>query len=174
MDHDPSGTIPDADAAQTTKSGSDVKAGEDGDDRLDPRAAARAALSNTSDLLARTEATKEVSAATIGRMLGLATSTDLKLLEGKLELIQSKVTNLTVRLEKALSILQSAPTGSDLERIDVQIGGLKSLILEVLAKNQAAVLDSAEKSARSEGPKPRARILSSSRGDAADTEGESN
>lgn len=76
---------------------------------------------------------KEVSAATIGRMLGLATSSELKLIDGKLDLITAKLANLTVRLEKALSSAANAPTGSDLERIDVQIGSLRNLMVELLS-----------------------------------------
>lgn len=75
----------------------------------------------------------EVSASTIGRMMGLATTAELKLVEGKLDLIATKVANLTTRMDKVLSILGTTPTGADLERIDVQIGSLKSLIKDVLA-----------------------------------------
>lgn len=66
-------------------------------------------------------------------MMGLATTAELKLVEGKLDLIATKVANLTTRMDKVLSILGTTPTGADLERIDVQIGSLKSLIKDVLA-----------------------------------------
>lgn len=79
----------------------------------------------------------DVSAATIGRMMGLATEGDLKLMESKLDLLATKVNSMTVRMEKVLNILSSAPTGGDLERIDVQVGSLKTLIKEVLFKNIA-------------------------------------
>lgn len=72
----------------------------------------------------------EVSAATIGRMLGLASMRELNLLDGKLDLVMSKVNNLTVRLDKVLSVLGNAPTGKDLERIDVQIGALRTMLRE--------------------------------------------
>lgn len=75
---------------------------------------------------------REVSASTIGRMMGLATALDLKLLEGKLDLLASRVNNLTIRMEKVLSMLGQTPTGSDMERIDVQIGSLKTLMKELL------------------------------------------
>lgn len=78
------------------------------------------------------DAPKEVSAATVGRMMGLATISDLKLLDSKIDLLATKVTGLVLKLEKALTLLASAPTGSDLERIDVQIGSLKSLIRDAL------------------------------------------
>lgn len=87
----------------------------------------------------------EVSAATIGRMLGLATTNEMKLMEGKLDLLSTRVNNLTVRMEKVLSVLQHAPTGSDLERIDVHLGSLKLLLQEltegVAVSNGTAPLD---------------------------------
>lgn len=82
---------------------------------------------------AQAAAKTEVSASTIGRMMGLATAIDLSLVEGKLDLLSTKVNNLTVRMEKVLAAIQAAPTGTDLERIDVQIGALKLSIKELLA-----------------------------------------
>ena len=79
----------------------------------------------------------EVSAATVGRMLGLASTRELKIVEGKIDLALSKINNITARLEKALSIMASVPSATDLERIDVQIGSLKVLIKETLAKQLA-------------------------------------
>ncbi|MBN8547942.1 MAG: hypothetical protein J0M12_01365 [Deltaproteobacteria bacterium] len=72
----------------------------------------------------------EVSAATIGRMLGLASMRELNLLDTKLDLVMSKVNNMTVRLERVLTLLGSAPTGKDLERIDVQIAALRTMLRE--------------------------------------------
>ena len=74
----------------------------------------------------------EVSAATIGRMMGLVTAAEFKLLEGKVDLLVTKLTGAVMKVEKVLQILGGAPTGADLERIDVQIGSLKTLIKEVL------------------------------------------
>jgi hypothetical protein len=75
----------------------------------------------------------EVSAATVGRMLGLASASELKLLEGKVDLLSSKVNAIAVRIEKILSVLNSAPTGGDLERIDMQIGSIKTMVKEAIA-----------------------------------------
>lgn len=75
----------------------------------------------------------EVSASAVGRMMGLATTSDLRLLEGKIDLLSTRISNVLVRLEKAISIVQNAPTGSDLERIDVQMGSLKTMLKEVLS-----------------------------------------
>ncbi|RMG42906.1 MAG: hypothetical protein D6719_05125 [Candidatus Dadabacteria bacterium] len=79
----------------------------------------------------------EVSAATIGRMMGLATASDLMLLDNKIDLLMTRVGNLTTRMERVVSTLNDAPTGSDLERIDVQIAALRTLIKDVLADKVA-------------------------------------
>jgi len=86
-----------------------------------------------------------ISAATIAQLMGLATVTDLKLLSGKVDLTLAKVNAITVRLEKLMTVLNSAPTGSDLERIDVQIGALRTLIREVLTR-MGATLNEADSS----------------------------
>lgn len=86
------------------------------------------------------EAPREVSAATVGRMLGLATISDLKLLDSKIDLLATKITGMTLKVDKALTILASAANASDLERIDVQIGSLKTIIrdaMQTLKDNEA-------------------------------------
>lgn len=75
----------------------------------------------------------EIAASTVARIMGVATQSDLALLEGKVDLMLSKLNAVTVRIEKFATQLGQIPTGSDLERIDVQIGNLRSLIREVLA-----------------------------------------
>lgn len=91
----------------------------------------------------------DVTAVTIARMMGLATSTELRLLEGKVDLMSSRLTSLTMRAEKILTMLQSTPTGSDLERIDVQIGSLRTMLRDSMAKiiGEAAATATAEASA---------------------------
>ncbi|RIL11257.1 MAG: hypothetical protein DCC75_02675 [Proteobacteria bacterium] len=83
----------------------------------------------------------EMSAATIARLMGVATQSDLRLLEGKVDMILGRMSALYTRMEKAITALSQIPTGSDLERIDVQIGSLKNLIREVLASAVAASQD---------------------------------
>lgn len=73
----------------------------------------------------------EISGVAIARMMGVATGTEMKLLEGKLDLIASRVNNLTLRIDRIVSQFGNMPTGTDLERIDVQIGSLKSLIRDL-------------------------------------------
>lgn len=77
----------------------------------------------------------EVSATAIAKMAGLATSRELKLLEGKLDLITGRMANIMLRVERVLTMLNSVATGADLERVDVQIGSLKSMLRESLPSN---------------------------------------
>ena len=74
----------------------------------------------------------EVSASTVIRMMGIPTMTDFKLLEGKVEFVSTKVNHLAVKVEKILSTLNAAPTASDLDRIDIQVGSVKTLVKEIL------------------------------------------
>ena len=107
----------------------------------DAIASARANVDLTSIVAAAPEESAprtEVSAATVGRMLGLASTRELKIVEGKIDLALSKINNITARIEKALSMMASAPSATDLERIDVQIGSLKVLIKETLTKQLAS------------------------------------
>ena len=91
----------------------------------------------------------EVSASTIARMMGLPTSSDFSLLDGKLDLIATKVNALTAKLERLSTSLNSIPSASDLDRIDIQIGSLKTLIREALNASSAAQSTAAEPSKES-------------------------
>ncbi len=82
----------------------------------------------------RPEGRGEVSAAAVARMMGLATASEVSILEGKLDLLSSRVNSFTVKMEKVLSTLNRLPTGSDLDRIDVTVGSLKTMIRETLEK----------------------------------------
>ena len=87
---------------------------------------------------AKTEAARgEVSAQTIARLMGIVTQSDLKLLDGKLDLLVSRLGTISVRLDKVTTLLQQAPTGNDMERIDVQIGTLRSSMRELLSALKA-------------------------------------
>jgi hypothetical protein len=74
----------------------------------------------------------EVSAVTVTRMMGIASSSDIKLLEGRVELLSAKVTSLLTKVERVMSMFSSVPSASDIDRLEIQIGTLKSLIREVL------------------------------------------
>ena len=74
----------------------------------------------------------DVSAATVARMMGLATGSELSLLEGKIDLLSTRVNTLTVRMEKVLNVMSKAPTAQDIDRVDINIGSLKTMIRETL------------------------------------------
>lgn len=74
----------------------------------------------------------EMPVSAVARLLGVATATDLNLLDGKLDLMVSKVNAVQARMEKILTVVNGMPSGADLERIDVQIGALRNLIKETL------------------------------------------
>ena len=74
----------------------------------------------------------EVSATSIGRMMGLATSNEMALLEGKVDLLTTKFSMIVGKLDKLIAATGDFPSGSDLERIDVQIGALRKVIQDAL------------------------------------------
>jgi hypothetical protein len=65
-------------------------------------------------------------------MMGIASSSDLRLLEGRIDLLTAKVSGLVTKVERVVSMFGSAPSASDIDRLEIQIGTLKSLIKEVL------------------------------------------
>lgn len=99
----------------------------------------------------------EMSAATVGRLLGLATVSELRLLEGKLDLMATKLSNVITRLDRAVALLNAGATGADVERIEVQIVALKSLIRESLT----ALAGKETRLESDGGKKPAAKIVSS-------------
>ncbi|MCI5066413.1 hypothetical protein MRY87_11875 [bacterium] len=102
----------------------------------------------------------DVSASTIARMMGLATANELSMLEGKIDLISSRVNNVTAKLERVQGALDRIPTSNDLDRIDINVGSLRTLIKETLE----TLKESAEKerATSDEGTLKKATIMSSS------------
>ena len=88
--------------------------------------------------------TGEVSASTIGRMMGLATMSDLRLLDSKIDLMTTKVAGLTVKMDKIMTTLSTVATASDLERIDVQIGSVRTTLRETVQEIKDAVRELTE------------------------------
>jgi hypothetical protein len=82
--------------------------------------------------LSSTGAKVEVSAPTITRMMGIASTTDLKLLEGRVDLLTSKVSSLLLKVDRVLTMFSSVPTPSDIGRLEIQLGSLKSMMREAL------------------------------------------
>jgi hypothetical protein len=88
----------------------------------------------------------DVSAATITRMMGIATVTDLKLLESRLDLLTAKVTTVVAKVGRILTSVNALPNSSDMDRIEIQLGSVKSVMREVLE-----ALDGAGNSANDKG-----------------------
>ena len=106
---------------------------EDQIESSEPDAAQESVGANASVLKTVQEGIRqEISAATIGRMMGLATVTDLKLLDSKIDLITTKLSGVTIKLDKALTMLNAVPTAADMERLDVQIGSVKTALRETI------------------------------------------
>jgi hypothetical protein len=93
----------------------------------------------------------EVSAATVTRMMGIASSTDVKLLEGRIDLLASKLSQISAKVERIVSVLKSAPSCSDIDRLEIQIGSIKAMVREVLeAVGDGAAAGNEEKGAAKE------------------------
>ncbi len=75
----------------------------------------------------------DVSASTIARMMGMATAAEFRVLEGKVDLLSTKLNSVTGKLERIVSSLANLPSGSDLERIDVQISSLRTALNDALS-----------------------------------------
>jgi len=88
----------------------------------------------------------EVSAQTITRMMGIASTTDLKILEGRVDLLTSKVSSLLMKVDRVLTMFSTVPTPSDISRLEIQLGSIKSMVREALE----AVNGSATRSAASD------------------------
>jgi len=108
----------------------------------------------------------EVSAGTITRMMGIASTSDLRLLEGRIDLLTAKVSGLVTKLDRILSMFSSVPSASDIDRLEIQIGTLKSLVKEVLevtsAEADKRALADERAAAQEQGRKLREGIKSSS------------
>lgn len=69
----------------------------------------------------------------VARLLGVATQSDLTLLDGKIDLLINKLNLMQVRVEKLVTSVGGMPTGADLERIDVQLGSLRAVVRDAMA-----------------------------------------
>lgn len=92
-----------------------------------PPVAAAGSIASTTDA-----ARVDVSAGTITRMMGIASTSDLRLLEGRIDLLTAKVSGLMTKVDRVVSMFGSTPSASDIDRLEIQIGTLKALIKEVL------------------------------------------
>lgn len=92
-----------------------------------PSVAATGSAASTTDV-----ARVDVSAGTITRMMGIASTSDLRLLEGRIDLLTAKVSGLITKVDRVVSMFGSTPSASDIDRLEIQVGTLKGLIKEVL------------------------------------------
>jgi hypothetical protein len=106
---------------------------------------------------------QEVSAQTIARMMGIPTVADLKLLESKIELLSPKLNAITMKVDRIAASLSTVPTASDMDRMEIQMGAVKSLtkeILDLLSRGTPAV-DGEAAAAAEQGKRLRAGIRTS-------------
>jgi hypothetical protein len=80
----------------------------------------------------------EVSAQTIARMMGIASSTDLQLLEGRLDLLASRVSTLMMKVDKVLAGLGALASAGDIGRLETQLASMKSILREAVESIGAA------------------------------------
>jgi ribosomal protein L10 len=74
----------------------------------------------------------EVSAQTIARMMGIASATDLQLLEGRLDLLATKVSTLMMKVDKIMTGLKTVASAGDVGRLETQIAAVKSMVREAV------------------------------------------
>ncbi|MEY4669223.1 MAG: hypothetical protein RL518_1922 [Pseudomonadota bacterium] len=74
----------------------------------------------------------DVSAATVARMMGIASTSDLRLLEGRVDLLTSKVSAILTKVDRCLSMFSSIPSASDIGRLEIQVATIKSMMKELL------------------------------------------
>lgn len=109
------------------------------------------------------ESGRELSAATIGRMMGLATVSDLKVLDGKIDSVAMRMNTVLTKVERLLSALSSLPQTGDIDRLQIQIGGIKNLIRESMGGSGSAGADESTASAKADTQRrSRPRIFTSS------------
>jgi hypothetical protein len=107
----------------------------------------------------------EVSAQTIARMMGIASATDLQLIEGRLDLLTSRVSTLMIKVDKLLAGLGALASVGDIGRIETQIASIKAILRD--ASDAVGVLQTgqstpAKESGDSQGRRLREGIRSSS------------
>ncbi|RMD86619.1 MAG: hypothetical protein D6808_02915 [Candidatus Dadabacteria bacterium] len=66
------------------------------------------------------------------KMASLPTSTEIKVLEGKIDLLMSKIGAMSTKLSRVAESLSDIPSGSDVERIEAQIIELRSAVKSLL------------------------------------------
>jgi len=95
----------------------------------------------------------DVSAATVARMMGLASTGDLRVIEGRIDVLTSKVGAVLSKVDRCISMFSAVPTASDIGRLEVQLAAVKSMMKELLDAVGAPIggaQDTADKQASAE------------------------
>ncbi|MDZ4784596.1 MAG: hypothetical protein SGJ02_00835 [bacterium] len=79
----------------------------------------------------------DVSASTVVKMMGLATSSELKLIEGKLDLLSGRLGNFNIRLERVMTQLNNLPSANDFERLEAHFSSLRSLLKDATSQTKS-------------------------------------
>ena len=106
----------------------------------------------------------EVSAQTIARMMGIASATDLQILEGRLDVLASRVATLMMKVDKVLTSFSTVASTGDIGRLETQIASVKSMVREavdVLNATNGGQRASSKESAELQSKKLREGIRSS-------------
>ncbi len=136
--------------------------GVEGNEKAEERAGAGAASNPVANAAS---ARMEVSAQTIARMMGIASATDVQLLEGRLDLLASRVSTLMIKVDKLLSSVTTLASAGDIGRLETQIGSLKSMLrdaVDAVGSLQNGQAPASKESPESPGRKLREGIRSSS------------
>ena len=105
----------------------------------------------------------DVSATTITRMMGIASVSELKLIETRLDLVTAKVTTVLAKFDKLMSTVNALPTGSDIDRLEIQLSSVKSVMKEVLeaVQGRGTSIDKGREDAQEQSRKMRDAIKTS-------------
>jgi hypothetical protein len=107
----------------------------------------------------------EVSAQTIARMMGIASATDLQLLEGRLDLLATKVSTLMIKVDKIATNLGAVASAGDVGRLETQLAAIKTMVrdaVEVLGTLNGGATSASKDAAELQSRKLREGIRSSS------------
>jgi hypothetical protein len=123
----------------------------------EPAASSSVAMPTTNSAAATINPRVEVSAQTIARMMGIASATDLQLLEGRLDLLASRVSTLMMKVDKVLAGLGTLASTGDIGRLETQIASMKSILREAVESISAA--QDGQKTGDREGSEAQSRRL---------------
>ena len=130
---------------------------EEDSEKAPERAGVGSALSGSASSTSAAQGRMEVSAQTIARMMGIASATDLQLIEGRLDLLTSRVSTLMIKVEKVLTSLGAVASVGDIGRLETQIASIKAILRD--ATDAVGVLQSGQSTPAKEGGDSQGRRL---------------